>query len=77
MNNQQILFLGSFITVLVVAILFWPSTDAEQPQTTAETSMESTSSVMQAPEGAILVTMYKNEGWMCCTRWAEQMNKTG
>tara|TARA_Y100000385_G_C12949113_1_gene574674 strand:+ start:282 stop:806 length:525 start_codon:yes stop_codon:yes gene_type:complete len=77
MNNQQILFLGSFITVLVVAILFWPSTDAQQSQTTAETSMESISSVMQAPEGAILVTMYKNEGCMCCTRWAEHMNKEG
>ena len=40
MNNQQILFIGSFITVLVAAILFWPSSDAEESQTTATTSME-------------------------------------
>ena len=77
MNNQQILFIGSFITVLVAAILFWPSNDAEEPQTTAATSMESSQPMMQAPEGAISVTMYKNEGCMCCTRWAEHMNKEG
>lgn len=77
MNNQQILFIGSFITVLVAAILFWPSSDAEEPQTTAATSMESSQPMMQAPEGAISVTMYKNEGCMCCTRWAEHMNKEG
>ena len=77
MNNQQILFIGSFITVLVAAILFWPSSDAEEPQTTAMTSMESSQPVIQAPEGAISVTMYKNEGCMCCTRWAEHMNKEG
>jgi len=77
MNNQQILFIGSFITVLVAAILFWPSSDAEEPQTTATTSMESSQPMMQAPEGAISVTMYKNEGCMCCTRWAEHMNKEG
>lgn len=77
MNNQQILFIGSFITVLVAAILFWPSSDVEEPQTTAKTSMESSQPMMQAPEGAISVTMYKNEGCMCCTRWAEHMNKEG
>ena len=77
MNNQQILFIGSFITVLVAAILFWPSSDAEEPQTTAATSMESSQPMMQATEGAISVTMYKNEGCMCCTRWAEHMNKEG
>ena len=77
MNNQQILFIGSFITVLVAAILFWPSSDAEEPLTTAATSMESSQPMMQAPEGAISVTMYKNEGCMCCTRWAEHMNKEG
>ena len=77
MNNQQILFIGSFITVLVAAILFWPSSDAEELQTTAATSMESSQPMMQAPEGAISVTMYKNEGCMCCTRWAEHMNKEG
>ena len=77
MNNQQILFIGSFITVLVAAILFWPSSDAEEPQTTAATSMESSQPMMEAPEGAISVTMYKNEGCMCCTRWAEYMNKEG
>ena len=77
MNNQQILFIGSFITVLVAAILFWPSSDVEEPQTTAATSMESSQPMMQAPEGAISVTMYKNEGCMCCTRWAEHMNKEG
>jgi hypothetical protein len=77
MNNQQILFIGSFITVLVAAILFWPSSDAEEPQTTAATSMESSQPMMHAPEGAISVTMYKNEGCMCCTRWAEHMNKEG
>ena len=77
MNNQQILFIGSFITVLVAAILFWPSSDAEEPQTTAATSMESSQPMMQVPEGAISVTMYKNEGCMCCTRWAEHMNKEG
>ena len=77
MNNKQILFIGSFITVLVAAILFWPSSDVEEPQTTAKTSMESSQPMMQAPEGAISVTMYKNEGCMCCTRWAEHMNKEG
>lgn len=77
MNNQQILFIGSFIAVAVVAALFWPSSDIEKPQASAATNMESSNSMAQTPEGAILVTMYKNEGCMCCTRWAEHMNKEG
>ena len=77
MNNQQILFIGSFITVAVVAALFWPPSDIEKPQASATTIMESSNSMVQTPEGAILVTMYKNEGCMCCTRWAEHMNKEG
>ena len=77
MNNQQILFTGSFITVAVVAALFWPPSDIEKPQAAAATIMESSNSMAQTPEGAILVTMYKNEGCMCCTRWAEHMNKEG
>ena len=77
MNNQQILFIGSFITVAVAAVLFWPPNDIEKPQTVAATIMESSNSVVQTPEGAILVTMYKNEGCMCCTRWAEHMKNEG
>ena len=60
-----------------MAILFWPSSDIEKPQAAAATIMESSNSMAQTPEGAILVTMYKNEGCMCCTRWAEHMNKEG
>ena len=77
MNNQQILFIGSFITVALAAVLFWPSSDIEKPQAVASTIMESSNSIAHTSEGAILVTMYKNEGCMCCTRWAEHMNKEG
>ena len=57
MNNQQILFIGSFITVAVVAALFWPSSDIEKPQASAATIMESSNSMVQTPEAAILVSM--------------------
>ena len=77
MNNLQILLLGSFITDLVVAILFWPSTAAPQPHITAETRLASTSSFMQATESALLVTMYNNTGCICCTRLDEPMSQDG
>jgi hypothetical protein len=74
MSNQSILFVGSFITVLVAAVLFWPSSSEQ----TAEAPVpQKSQEAMMAPEGTIAVKMYKNEGCLCCTRWAEHMNNAG
>ena len=49
MNNQQILFTGSFITVAVVAALFWPLAISKSLKAAAATIMDSSNSMMQTP----------------------------
>ncbi len=60
MSNSKILLVGTLFTIVFAVVLFMPKNEA------TEVSIE--------PE-KLEVVMYKNEGCMCCTKWADHMNK--
>jgi hypothetical protein len=74
MSNRNILLGGTFLTILFAAVLFWPREEPGEkkavnlPAPQKENTLHSVSN----PE-AVQVTMYKNPGCGCCTKWAEHM----
>ncbi|RNC83833.1 MAG: hypothetical protein ED557_08660 [Balneola sp.] len=60
MSNSKILLGGTLFTIVFAIVLFMPKNEA------TEISVE--------PE-KLEVVMYKNEGCMCCTKWADKMNE--
>ncbi len=63
MTNNKILIFGLLFTAIFAAVLFYPGEEATQ-QTQQITE-----------DGKLEVIMYKNEGCMCCTKWADKMNQ--
>lgn len=63
MTNTKILIFGLLFTIVFAAALFLSGDKApEQVETTTT-------------DGKLEVVMYKNEGCMCCTKWADRMNE--
>lgn len=63
MTNTKILIFGLLFTIVFAAALFLTGDKApEQVEATTK-------------DGKLEVVMYKNEGCMCCTKWADQMNE--
>ncbi|MFV1885296.1 MAG: DUF411 domain-containing protein [Balneola sp.] len=63
MTNNKILIVGLLFTIGFAAVLFLSGDKApEQVETTTA-------------DGKLEVIMYKNEGCMCCTKWADKMNE--
>ncbi len=60
MSNSKILLVGTVFTIVFAIVLFMPKNEA------TEVSIE--------PE-KLEVVMYKNEGCMCCTKWADRLNQ--
>lgn len=60
MSNSKILLVGTLFTMVFAIVLFMPKNEA------TEVSIETEK---------IEVVMYKNEGCMCCTKWADHMNQ--
>tara|TARA_R110002124_G_scaffold287127_1_gene470576 strand:- start:3009 stop:3509 length:501 start_codon:yes stop_codon:yes gene_type:complete len=65
MSNNKILVFGLLFTIGLVAVLFWPASEAKEDY-----------SIVSSPTSdKIEVVMYKNEGCQCCTKWADLMNE--
>jgi len=76
MTNTKILVAGLFITLGFAAYLFWPAQQQDQPATPiADIPPVESETVLHAVDNpeAIPVTMYKNPGCGCCTKWAQHM----
>ncbi len=74
MSNNQILIAGTLMTFIFAGILFWPREEPgvkdgpNLPAPKVENTLHSTAN----PE-AVKITMYKNPGCGCCTKWAKHM----
>lgn len=75
MSNKQILLIGTVLTIAFAAFLFWPQGETSEITEVSYAQPSLSENIVHEVSNpdAIKVTMYKNPGCGCCTKWAEHM----